>query len=83
MIEGKTKSGFDFTLDQSNADDWELLEAIRKSNDDSSYAVDVAMRFLGDEQYNRLKEHVRVDGKVKISLIEAEVAEMMEAASKN
>lgn len=72
----KTSTGFEYELPENLADDFEYLEAIRKTGDNPIYTIDVAKILLGDEGYERLKEHCRVDGRVSTEKIFAEVTEI-------
>lgn len=79
----KTKSGFKCSIDNEVLDDWEMLELFRRiDKGDSSALVDVTPMFLGDEQYNKLKEHIRKKhGKVKASVMVEEMSEIMQNAN--
>ena len=83
MIKGKTKSGFDFELEDEVLDDYELLEALC-SVDHGNYS-DVAKlieMLLGEEQKEALKAHLKNrDGRVKTSAIMNEISEIFEACS--
>ena len=62
MIEGKTKSGFKFTIDERALDDWRLIEAINdsESNDGSIVIrgmINLQTLLLGD-QADALKKHI-------------------------
>ena len=62
MIEGKTKSGFKYSIDERILDDWNLVEAIGNSeSDDASLVIrgmmDLSKLLLG-EQANALKKHI-------------------------
>lgn len=78
MKVGLTSTQFKYEINEAAADDWETLEVIRKCNDDSSYLVDLAQRLLGIEQYESLKEHCRVDGKISAERMSNEITEMLE-----
>lgn len=59
-IRGKTASGFEFTIEESALDDWEVLEAIVDiSSGHYSAAVRVLKLLLGEEQTALLKKHCR------------------------
>ncbi len=62
MIEGKTKSGFKFKIDERILDDWELLEAIGDTESDDSSRVVRGMtnlpRLLLGDQADALKKHI-------------------------
>lgn len=81
MITGKTKSGFEFELDDEVLDDYELLEVLHKL-DSGEYGLVTEMvgKLLGEEQKDLLKEHVRgEDGKVSAKRMMDEVAEIFKA----
>lgn len=68
MIEGKTKSGFKYRIDERVLDDWRLIEAIRDSDSEDGSAairgmVNISNLLLGD-QADALKKHIadRNDG---------------------
>lgn len=59
-ITGKTETGFEFTIDTSIGDDWEVLELVADASIENPLALfKLAKRMLGEEQYSALKEHVR------------------------
>ena len=62
IIEGKTKSGFKFKIDDRILDDWRLIDAIGLSeSDDASEQIrgmrDLVRLVIGD-QFDALKEHI-------------------------
>ncbi len=64
MIEGKTKSGFKYKIDERVLDDWRLVEAISDSeSDDGSVVIrgmtNLVTLLLGD-QADALKKHLRI-----------------------
>lgn len=85
MEKGKTKSGFEFEIDEAVFDDWDLLErlnAIDKGN--TAIVVDVAHDVLGEDQLERLKDHLRADtGKLTITAMSDALGEIFEACAKN
>ena len=72
----KTKSGFSYTLPEGLVDDFEYLELIQKAQQNPLTVIEVARYLLGEEGYNRLKEHCRVDGKVSTEKVIAEITEI-------
>ena len=78
MLKGKTESGFEFELEEDVLDDYELLEALRKTDKEGAQeAIDVVNILLGEEQKERLKEHVRNEkGKVSAERLLGEVGEI-------
>lgn len=83
MTKGKTNTGFEFEIDESKLDDWELLEkfnAIDKG--ETGMFVDVANELLGLEQMEQLKEHVKKTvGKVTITGMVGELSAIFSEAS--
>lgn len=60
MITGKTSSGFEFTLEDSAIDNWELLEMLSDIDSGNGALIVKALPMaLGTEQYNALKAHMR------------------------
>lgn len=84
MIEGTTSSGFHFELKEENLDDYELLEVLSQiDNGDNSKLPIMMEMFLGNEQKEALKEHVRKlsdKGKVSTTKMFDEVSEIFESA---
>ena len=72
----KTKTGFEYSLPENLKDDFEYLELIQKAQDNPLAVIDVAKKLLGDDGYERLKEHCRVDGRVSTERIIAEITEI-------
>lgn len=81
MIKGTTASGFEFEVDPNVFDDWMLLKKIRAiDNGNGQLAVDVAQTILGDEQLDRLENHVaKKNGKVRVTDIMVELEKIFEA----
>lgn len=78
MLKGKTKSGFEFEIDEKKADDMELLEAIALSDTNRSHFPRVLSMLLGDEQKARLYDHCRTKkGNVPIQKTIEEFLEIM------
>ncbi len=67
MIEGKTRSGFKFNLDEEKLDDMEILEYLAEVEDDLSQLPKLLEIFLGAEQKQRLYDFVKKkEGRVSI-----------------
>lgn len=79
MIEGKTKSGFEFKIEDAALDDWELLEYLTELDEgDLSHVAKINKSLLGTEQTKALKEHVRDEtGRVRTSLMVEELGEIL------
>lgn len=84
MLEGKTASGFEFTIEDEVLDDYELLEVIHKvDTGHDGYIVDMAKMILGEDQVNKLKEHCKKDnGKVSAIRVVNEMAEIFAVSKK-
>lgn len=85
MVSGKTKSGFEFTINEHIVDDWRVAKAIAESQSKEEAkqitgAVKVVSLVLGDQE-DALCEHVmREDGSVPINALMDEISEMMTIA---
>ena len=82
MITGKTESGFEFELNEEALDDYEMLEDLR-SFDKGEYGViiDVVDKLLGEEQKDRLKDHIRnKEGKVSAQKMMEEITCIFEVS---
>lgn len=85
MIQGRTKSGFEFEIDEGAVDNMELVDALAEASDDDPVSVSrVVKLFLGEKLRKRLYEHLRNDnGRVPVSAVNTEVAEIFAAFGKN
>lgn len=78
MIEGKTKSGFTFELDENVMDNMELVDILAEANEESPFAVSkIAALILGTEQKKRLYDYHRTDdGRVPVKAVYDDIGEM-------
>ena len=76
MIRGTTQSGFEFIIEDSTLNDWELIEYLDELDDNPTYLVRVAKKLLGND-YKSLKKHCTVDGKVLLDKMTNEIIEML------
>ncbi len=89
MIEGKTKSGFEYSLDERALDDYILVEAIgdfdaaEKKTQQISALKKITDTLLGDNK-NRLMEHIAAqnDGYRPIEKVYAEVYDIINESEK-
>lgn len=83
MIEGKTKSGFEFEIEEEVFDDYELLETLAEADNGDNMAIFKAIDLiLSKDQKDRLKEHVRNEkGRVPASAMVVELMDIMEASN--
>lgn len=64
MITGKTESGFEYIIEDEATDDYELLEIlIDIDKGDYTKITDMVERLLGNEQKEKLKEHLRKENR--------------------
>ena len=78
MFEGKTESGFAFSVAEGAKDDMELLEAlIDLDKGEMGGLKDAIVRLLGKEQKKALYEHCRNGGRVSASAVIKEFAEIL------
>lgn len=77
MIKGKTKSGFEFQLEEHVLDNMELLDAIVEADENPAMIPKIVNMVLGKEGKKRLYDHLRTGkGNVPIMSVAAEVAEI-------
>jgi hypothetical protein len=70
MVEGKTKTGFKYSVDEDVLDDAELLEQLVSIQEDGLGLFKVMEKMLGKEQKAALYEHCRnKKGKVSIESV--------------
>lgn len=79
-MEGKTSTGFMFTVADDVSDDMELLDALIDLDDDKPAGLKNAMDIvLGQEQKKALYDHCRVNGRAKASRVMDEFKEILDA----
>lgn len=80
MMQGKTKSGFAYSIPESRLDNMELLEVlvdIDKGN--GTQLPDALEMLLGRDQKQALYDHVRnSEGIVPVSAVSAELMEILQ-----
>lgn len=82
MIKGKTKSGFNYHIDENVLQDYELLEAIAETEKNPIFITKVVRMLLGEDT-DKLKEHVRDEnGHVSIEKMNVEITEIFQAQKK-
>lgn len=79
MIKGKTKSGFEFHIEEEVLDDYEILEDLCAIEEGEANKIPkVAIRIIGDEQMKKLKEHLRgKNGRVSASKMGEAIGEIL------
>lgn len=83
MKKGTTDTGFPFEVDGGILDDFELIELINETDKNALNMPDLARHLLGNEQYKKLKDHVREDGKVSALKMQMEITDILGKAAKN
>jgi hypothetical protein len=82
MIEGKTTSGFEYSIEEYKLDNWELLEVLNELGDAPNRIVSVLPYLFNDEQIKALKEHNR-DKKTGVVSASKMVADVMDVFKNN
>ena len=59
MIKGKTSSGFEFEISKDVVNNYELVENLAELEDNPLILAKVIKQILGEEQTEKLKNHVR------------------------
>lgn len=59
MIKGKTKTGFEYEISPENLNNYELIENIAEMDTNPVMLTKVIKQMLGNDETNRLKEHIR------------------------
>lgn len=82
MITGKTKSGFEFQLDENVMNNMELIEELAAvDRGDITALPKVLVTLMGAEMKKRLYDHIRTeDGRVPIDLLVEEVKQIFEVS---
>ena len=57
MLKGKTRSGFEFEVNEQ-ALDMRVIKAVRKAKEDITYIDEVYERLLGEDQQEALYDHI-------------------------
>ena len=78
MISGKTKSGFEFAIENNVFDNMELVDTIAEATEDDPVAISNLVKMvLGTEQRKKLYDHHRTeDGRVPTAAVIAAVGEI-------
>ncbi len=84
MITGKTKSGFEFSIEDESLDNMELLDALADVDGGNVAAISKAsILLLGKEQKKKLYDHIRGEkGNVPIESFTDELADIMNEVGK-
>lgn len=82
-MKGKTKDGFEFDVDESILDDWELAEDLVDAETNGAAGIRAAHRIFGNgDAYNRLKDSCRdKNGRVSSRKMYEKITEVLAAAA--
>lgn len=59
MIQGTTKSGFKYKINDKMLDDYEIVELLGELEDNPLVMPKLIKRILGDDQVVKLKDHLK------------------------
>lgn len=77
MICGKTKTGFAFSVDENCMNDMELVDILADDSVDEAFRMSALVKkLLPGEQRKALYDHVRVNGRVPVDAVIAEVEDI-------
>ena len=80
MINGITKTGFEFSVNENNMNDMELVDILADADMDDAFRMShVLRRLLPGDQRKALYDHVRVEGRVPVDAVVAEVEDIFSA----
>lgn len=83
MIEGKTKSGFEYQVPKENLDNYELVEVLSEMEENPLLIVRTVDLLLGKEQRNKLKDHLRTkSGVVSTEKMSEEIMQIFNSQEK-
>jgi len=77
MIEGKTKSGFEYQIPEENLNNYELVETLGELEENPLLISKTVDLLLGKEQKKKLKDHLRTEsGTVPTDKMSEEIMEI-------
>ena len=77
MIKGTTKSGFRYEVKETIGKDFKILKLIRKTDEDPTRILDLAVAILGEKQLSNLENYLeKRDGYVDTLKITKEIMEI-------
>ena len=80
MIDGVTKSGFNFCVDENFVNDMEVVDILADTSiDDAFRASHLLKKMLPEAQRTALYNHLRKDGRVPVEAVAAAVADIFAA----
>lgn len=81
MKKGKTKSGFNYSIDENILDDMELIDAMAAAQgEDPTQISTVVLKIFGEDQRKKLYNHCRTkDGRVPVTDVANIITEIIES----
>lgn len=81
MVNGKTKTGFAFSIDENAMNDMELVDVLADKEIDDAFRMSyILKRLLPADQCKRLYDHVRTEhGRVPVDAVVAEIEDIFAA----
>ena len=80
MIDGVTKTGFHFSVDENSMNDMELVDIMADESVPEAFRVSHILRkMLPSDQRSALYDHVRVNGRVPVESVLKEVDDIFSA----
>lgn len=84
MRSGKTESGFEFEIDETELNDMEFIELLAEAQSDALMFPKTIERLLGKEQKQKLYDHLRNDkGRVPVEAATEILVEIMTLAGED
>lgn len=78
ILKGTTESGFAYTINLENLEDYELFELISEVAENPMLTPKIVKKLLGEEQTKKLKDHIRDEnGHVSIDQMIQEIGDIM------
>lgn len=82
MIKGKTKSGFEFEIDEEQLNDYRFLKEIARVEDNPLRFPFLLEKMLSDEQEERLLKHLEDDkGRVDPEKVMEEIKDIFQTTN--
>jgi len=82
MIKGTTSTGFEFELDDSRLNNYELIDALAETSGDNPLSVVTVVNLLLGDKKKDLLNHCRAEnGTVPISRVMEEITDIFKANS--
>lgn len=82
MIKGKTKTGFEFQIEDAVLNDYELLEMFAEVDENPLLVPKLVRTILGEEQKNKLIDHVRDEkGRASVDKISMELENILNSGT--